>query len=380
MAAPDDRRLLALGVGRLLRQGHAARSEQLVHGPGCVTSFDSISTDSPASLLDRARRALVVRHYSHRTIESYVAWIRRFILFSGRQHPARLGATEVARFLASLAEEGQVSAATQNQALAGLVFFYAEVLGMPLAELGRLPRARRPARLPVVMSRDEVHRVLAQLEGVWLLMGSLLYGSGLRLSECVALRVKDVDVAGRQLMIRRGKGQKDRVGLLPHALSRPLEQHLQAIRSQHSGDLGRGGGYVALPDALAVKYPSAAREWAWQWVFPAARTYVDSATGQRRRHHVHETALQRAVKAAALISEVPKSVSCHTFRHSFATHLLEAGYDVRTIQKLPGHQDLRTTMVYTHVLQRGPLGSKVLSTGHSVERLGLLERTSRPSS
>jgi integron integrase len=319
-------------------------------------SGDSSGCDSPASLLDRARRALVVRHYSVPTVESYLGWVRRFIVFSGRQHPARLGSAEVTRFLASLAEEGQVSAATQNQALAALVFFYGEVLGLPLAELGRWPRARRPARLPVVMSRDEVRRVLAQLDGVWLLMGSLLYGSGLRLSECVALRVKDVDVAGRQLMIRRGKGQRDRVGLLPHALSRPLAEHLEQVRSQHGADVELGAGYVALPDALGVKYPSAAREWGWQWAFSATRTYLDSVSGERRRHHVHETALQRAVKLAALRSGVAKSVSCHTFRHSFATHLLEAGYDIRTIQRLLGHRDLRTTMVYTHVLQRGPLG------------------------
>jgi integron integrase len=206
------------------------------------------------------------------------------------------------------------------------------------------------------MTRDEVRRVLDQLQGLWLLMASMLYGSGLRLSDCVGLRVKGVDLASQQLMVRRGKGQKDRVALLPQSISGSLGEHLQRVRSQYEADLARGAGYVALPDALGTKYPSAAREWAWQWVFPAARTYVDSASGERRRHHIHETALQRAVKRAALKSGVSKPVSCHTFRHSFATHLLESGYDVRTIQKLLGHQDLRTTMVYTHVLQRGPLG------------------------
>ncbi|HTV17171.1 MAG TPA: integron integrase [Polyangiaceae bacterium] len=304
------------------------------------------------------RSALVVRHYSPRTVEAYLGWVRRFIMFHGRRHPGRFGAPDVSvmQFLTSLAEVDQVSSATQNQALAALVFFYAEVLGLPLARLGTIPRARRPTRLPVVISREEVRKVLDQLSGVWLLMGSLLYGSGLRLSECVSLRVKDVDLGARQLVIRRAKGQKDRAAPLPHSLLGSLRVHLQEVKIRHEVDLGRGAGNVALPGALSVKYPSASREWAWQWVFPASRTYLDASSGQRRRHHVHETALQRAVKAAVRRSGVSKPVSCHTFRHSFATHLLEAGYDVRTIQKLLGHQDLRTTMVYTHVLQRGPLG------------------------
>ena len=277
-------------------------------------------------------------------------------MFHGRQHPAGLGAAEVMQFLSDLAEAAQLSSASQNQALAALVFFYAEVLGAPLEKLGVIPRARRPTRLPVVMTHDEVRRVLDQLSGVWLLMGSLLYGSGLRLSECVSLRVKDVDLGAKQLMVRRGKGQKDRAAPLPQSISSALEEHLRVVRTLHEADLARGAGFVALPGALGVKYPNAGREWAWQWVFPATRTYLDVATAQRRRHHIHETALQRAVKSAASSSGVSKPVSCHTFRHSFATHLLEAGYDVRTIQKLLGHQDLRTTMVYTHVLQRGPLG------------------------
>jgi integron integrase len=302
------------------------------------------------------RSALVVRHYSLRTIEAYWAWVRRFILFNGRRHPSGLGAPQVLEFLTSLAEVDGVSSATQNQALAALVFFYGEVLRAPLADLGSVPRARRPSRLPVVMTRGEVQKVLEQLSGVWLLMGSLLYGSGLRLSECVGLRVKDVDLGARHLMVRRGKGQKDRVAPLPQSISAALAEHLQRVREQHAADVARGAGFVALPDALGVKYPTAAREWAWQWAFPATRTYVDAATGERRRHHVHETALQRAVKRAVSRAGLSKVVSCHTFRHSFATHLLEAGYDVRTIQKLLGHRDLRTTMVYTHVLQRGPLG------------------------
>jgi integron integrase len=317
---------------------------------------DPSSSDSPASLLDKLRSALAVRHYSRRTIEAYSAWVRRFIMFHGRQHPSHLSAAHVLQFLTSLAEVDQVSAGTQNQALAALVFFYTEVLGLPLAQLGSIPRARRPSRLPVVMTRGEVQKVLEQLSGVWLLMVSLLYGSGLRLSECVGLRVKDVDLGAKQLMVRRGKGQKDRLAPLPRSISASLEAHMQRVREQHAADLARGAGYVSLPDALRAKYPNAAREWIWQWVFPATRTYIDPATSERRRHHIHETALQRAVKSAVSRSGVDKLVSCHTFRHSFATHLLESGYDVRTIQKLLGHQDLRTTMVYTHVLQRGPLG------------------------
>jgi integron integrase len=320
------------------------------------TAGEPPSRDSPASLLDRLRSALVVRHYSLRTVEAYSGWVRRFIMFHGRQHPSRLVASHVLEFLTSLAEVEQVSAATQNQALAALVFFYTDVLGLPLAQLGTVPRARRPARLPVVMTPGEVQQVLEQLNGVWLLMASLLYGSGLRLSECVGLRVKDVDLGAMQLMVRRGKGQKDRLAPLPRSISGPLAEHLQRVREQHAADLARGAGCVALPDALRAKYPNAAREWSWQWVFPATRAYVDPTTSERRRHHIHETALQRAVKRAVAKSGVSKLVSCHTFRHSFATHLLESGYDVRTIQKLLGHQDLRTTMVYTHVLQRGPLG------------------------
>lgn len=325
---------------------------------GVSAPEDASREDSPSSLLARLRSALLVRRYSPRTVEAYSNWVRRFIMFHGRQHPARFSTPDVSvtQFLTSLAEVDQVSSATQNQAVAALVFFYSEVLGLPLARLGSVPRARRPARLPVVMTRDEVRKVLDQLQGVWLLMGSLLYGSGLRLSECVSLRVKDVDIGAKQLMIRRAKGQKDRAAPLPQSLSRSLEDHLRVVRARHAADIARGAGHVALPDAIAIKYPNASREWRWQWVFPATRTYLDVATAERRRHHIHETALQRAVKQAVARSGVPKLVSCHTFRHSFATHLLESGYDVRTIQKLLGHQDRRTTMVYTHVLQRGPLG------------------------
>lgn len=312
--------------------------------------------DSLAQLIDRVRISLSTRHYSARTVEAYLGWVRRFVRFHDRRHPAALNVDAVGAFLSHLATEEGVSSSTQNQALAALVFLYQEVLGRNVDTLSGVVRGRHATRLPVVMTRDEVARVLNELEGVWRLMGGLLYGSGLRLSECVGLRVKDVDPGAGYLMVRRAKGDKDRVAPLPKSLVSTIEAHLGRVRSMHEDDLRRGAGFVALPGALRAKYPSAAREWGWQWVFPAGRTYVDEETSERRRHHQHETALQRAVRAAVLRSGVAKQVSCHTFRHSFATHLLETGYDVRTIQKLLGHRDLRTTMVYTHVLERGPLG------------------------
>jgi integron integrase len=307
-------------------------------------------------LLESVRLALRVRHYSERTVVSYVRWVRQYVVFHGRRHPRELGAGGVVRFLEHLAVKGSVSASTQNQALAALLFLYGVVLGVEVGALGMVARAKRPEKVPVVLSREEVGSVLARLQGVWWLMGSLLYGSGMRLSECVRLRVRDVDFAGPRLLVRRGKGQKDRAVLLPTGLIAPLQSHLAEVRALHAADLARGLGMVALPGALTVKYPKAAGEWPWQWVFPASRHHVEKRTGARRRHHVHETALQRAMRAAVLAAGLNKAASCHTLRHSFATHLLEAGYDVRTIQHLLGHHDLRTTMVYTHVLQRGPFG------------------------
>lgn len=269
-----------------------------------------------------------------------------------------LGTAEVSAFLSDLASRSGVSASTQNQALAALLFLYAEVLQRPLASLGPIVHAKRPMRLPVVMSREEVDAVLAQLDGVWHLMASLLYGSGLRLLECASLRVKDIGFGAGQVLVRRGKGQKDRVTLLPKLLVAPLQDHLAKVKSLHLLDLREGAGNVALPGALSVKYPNAGREWPWQWVFPATRRYLDRTSGEQRRHHLHETALQRAVRSAALAASISRPISCHTFRHSFATHLLEAGYDIRTIQKLLGHHDVRTTMIYTHVVDRGPFGVK----------------------
>ncbi len=300
----------------------------------------------------------MLRHYSPKTVEAYLAWVRRFVIFHQRQHPELLGAAEVAAFLSHLAAEDEVSASTQNQALAALLFLYSEVLLRPLPSLGAVVHAKRPARLPTVLSRAEVDALFSHLEGIWRLMASLLYGSGLRLLECVAIRVKDIDFEGGQVMVRRGKGQRDRATILPRSLIDPLRAHLAVTRGRHQADLAEGAGRVELAEALAAKYPNAPREWPWQWVFPATRRYVDPQSGEQRRHHIHETALQRAVRTAALEAALGKPVSCHTLRHSFATHLLEAGYDIRTIQKLLGHRDIRTTMIYTHVINRGPFGVK----------------------
>jgi len=312
----------------------------------------------PVRLLDRVRFALRMRHYSHRTEKAYVGWIRRFILFHEKRHPATMGAPEIERFLSSLAVVGKVSASTQNQALCALLFLYKGVLDQDLPWLEDLVRAKRPHRLPVVLTRDEVRAVLACLHGVPRLMTVLLYGAGLRLLECARLRAKDVDLDSSQITVRGGKGDKDRITVLPQAVRPDLEQQLGRVREQHRSDLARGAGWVEVPHALGRKYPNAGREWAWQWVFPATRWYVDRETGQRRRHHLHESVVQRAVKEAVRKAGIAKPASCHTFRHSFATHLLEDGHDIRTVQELLGHRDVRTTMIYTHVLNRGWGGVK----------------------
>jgi integron integrase len=324
----------------------------------------------PPRLLDRVREVLRARHYSRRTEEAYLLWIRRFIRFHGKRHPDQMGAEEITRFVSSLALGARISASTQNQALSAVLFLYRDVLRHDVAWLDGIVRAKSSPRLPVVLSRDEVRAVLDRLDGpVWLMAG-LLYGAGLRLLECARLRVKDVDFARNEITVREGKGGRDRRTMLPAGLRPHLQAHLEQVRRRHGDDLHRGAGWVELPHALARKYPNAAREWPWQWVFPATRTYVERTTGQRRRHHLHESVLQRAVKIAILRAGIPKPASCHTLRHSFATHLLEDGHDIRTVQELLGHRDVRTTMVYTHVLNRGASG--VLSPA---DRLGL----SRPA-
>jgi integron integrase len=306
-------------------------------------------------LLDRVRAAIRTKHYSPHTETAYLTRIRRFIFFHGKRHPETLGAKEVNAFLSHLAIGRQVSASTQNQALSALLFLYAHVLNRPLDGLSHVVRAKRPVRLPVVLTRAEVSAVVVRMSGVCALMAGLMYGSGLRLLECCTLRVKDLDFERLEILVRDGKGRRDRRTMLPRALVRQLTEHLGTVKAQHDGDLAAGAGSVWLPDALAVKYPRAPWEWGWQWVFPATRHYVDRKTGVRR-HHLHESVLQRAFKAAVREAGLSKPATCHSLRHSFATCLLERGHDIRTIQELLGHQDVATTMVYTHVLHRGGRG------------------------
>ncbi len=319
-------------------------------------STERLPIPQPPKLLDRVRLVVRRRHLSHRTEASYVAWVRRFVLFHDKKHPKHMGAPEVVAFLSHLAVEKQVGAITQNQALSALVFLYRHVLDRELDGLDEAARAKRSRPLPVVLHQDEVRTVLAALHGTKRLQATLLYGAGLRLMECLRLRVKDLDPARGQLTVRQGKGRRDRITTLPRRLHGPLERHLEAVRDLHRRDLAEGYAGVPLPDALERKYPGAARDWGWQWVFPASRLSRDPRSGRRVRYHLHPTALQRAVKQAARAAGLPKRVTCHIFPHSFATHLLEAGADIRTVQELLGHRDLKTTMVYTHVLNRGPLG------------------------
>jgi len=308
------------------------------------------------TLAEEIRRAARVRHLSRRTERTYIHWIRRFVLHHGRRSPRDLGKCEIEEFLSYLATVRNVSASTQNQALCALLFLYREVYGREFPWLDNVVRARRPTRLPVVLSKGEVARLLDELHGVTWILASLLYGAGLRLLEAFRLRVQDVDFEKNEILVRDGKGRKDRRTVLPAKVKDALVSHLERVQRRHAEDVEAGLGAVALPDALARKYPNAAKEWLWQWVFPATRPYTDRETGERRRHHLHESVLQKAVKAAARTAGITKRATCHTLRHSFATHLLENGYDIRTIQQLLGHKDLKTTMIYTHVLNRGGPG------------------------
>lgn len=309
---------------------------------------------SQPKLLDLTRTVLRRKHYSLRTEEAYLSWIRQYILFHEKQHPADLGERHVGEFLSHLANARNVASSTQNQALSAILFLYRDVLGQPLEWLHGVDRAKKPTKLPVVLTPDEVRAVLSRLDGARWLVASYLYGSGLRLMECLRLRVKDVDFEYKQIVVRDGKGAKDRITILPAALADPLRLHLDRVRAIHERDLDEGCGTVYLPFALARKYPNAATEWAWQYVFPAAKLSSDPRSGASRRHHIDPRAIQRAVKSAVHQAGITKPASCHTFRHSFATHLLEAGYDIRTVQELLGHADVSTTMIYTHVLNTGP--------------------------
>ncbi|WP_129633650.1 integron integrase [Candidatus Oscillochloris fontis] len=312
--------------------------------------------DSQRPLLEQLRDLLRSRHYSLRTEESYLDWVRRYILFHGKRHPREMGSDEILAFLNHLATELNVAASTQNQARYALLFLYRELLGVDPGDLKGVQAAKQPRRLPTVLTRAEARAVIAQLSGVYLLMAQLLYGSGLRLMECLRLRVKDLDFQMLQVVVRDGKGMRDRLTMLPASLVDPLRTHLVGVKQVFQQDLAEGFGEVYLPFALARKNPGAARSWAWQYLFPADQRSRDPRSGLIRRHHVHEGALQRAVHDAVRASGISKHASCHTFRHSFATHLIESGYDIRTVQELLGHSDVKTTMIYTHVLNRGGRG------------------------
>jgi integron integrase len=335
-----------------------APGERQIHWLG-DPYIDPAAPVSPAAsgagkrLLDMVRDRVRVRHYSLRTERAYVSWVRRFIVANGRRHPRELGGAEVERFLTDLAARDDVASGTQNQALAALLFLYREVLGMKLPWMQDVVRAKRPRRLPVVLSRGEVDRMLGAMEGSTRLMASLLYGTGIRLMECTRLRVKDVDFERNEIVVREGKGDKDRRVPLPQSLREELRRAIERSLMLHRHDLAEGFGEVHLPHALAKKYPTAAREAGWQFVFPSAQRSTDPRTGRTRRHHVDDSSLQRAVKRARTLAGITKPATCHTLRHSFATHLLEAGQDIRTVQELLGHKDLGTTQIYTHVLGRG---------------------------
>ena len=332
------------------------------------------SPSPPRKLLDRVRWHLRVKRYSIRTEQAYVDWIRRYILFHKKRHPDDMDEEEIAAFLSHLAIDRTVAASTQNQAFCALLFLYQQVLERKL-EFISVERVRRPAKLPVVFTRDEVHLVLANLKGDYRLLADLLYGSGLRLMEALRLRVKDIDFGYNHITVRDGKGMRDRITMLPARLRRPLQSHLQHVKLIHQRDLARGGGAVYLPFALKRKYPNAAKNWCWQYAFPADKPSIDPRSDERRRHHIAEKNLQNAVKQAIRAAGITKVASCHTFRHSFATHLLASGYDIRTIQELLGHKDVSTTMVYTHVLNKpglavqSPLDQRVPAPGTATTNL-----------
>jgi integron integrase len=313
-------------------------------------------TGQQPKLLDQVRLAIRTRHYSPKTEDSYVHWIKRFIFFHNKRHPAEMAEPEIARFLSNLAAESRVSGSTQNQALNALLFLYRQVLEKEIGYVNGVVRAKKGPRLPVVLTRAEIQSLLNHLTGTEKIMATLLYGAGLRLMECCRLRVKDIDFSQNQIVIRAGKGDKDRYTMFPMAVKEPLTKHLDDGKRQHQHDIEKNLGRVVLPNALDRKYRNANREWAWQWVFPATRYYIDRHTGLQYRHHLHESVLQKAVREAVRNAGIAKPATCHSLRHSFATHLLEDGYDIRTVQELLGHRDVSTTMIYTHVLNRGGRG------------------------
>lgn len=337
------------GIDSMAREGGDVVSGGLRHAS---------AAGKKQKLIDQLREGLRSRHYSQRTEETYCAWVKRFIYFHNVRHPAGMGEGEINAFLTHLAVEEHVSASTQNQALSALLFLYRHVLNREIGNLGEVIRARRPTRLPVVMTREEVKAVLGNLSGDKWLMASLMYGAGLRLTECLCLRVQDIDLMRNEILVRDGKGAKDRITMLPESVKTSLQDHFKNVKGIHKRDLAQGWGSVQMPTALDRKYPSAPTDWRWQWVFPQENRWKSDKTGEQGRHHVDESILQKAFKQAVTKAGLTKRATCHTMRHSFATHLIEAGYDIRMVQELLGHKDVRTTMIYTHVLNRGGRGVK----------------------
>jgi len=333
-----------------------ANSEPILSNP--LSRYPRI-TPAPVQkpkLLDRLCEALRSRHYSRRTEQTYSHWVKRFIFFHNKRHPAEMAEPEINAYLTHLAVKEKVSASTQNQALSALLFLYRHVLDREIGDLGEVIRARKPRHIPVVMTREEVKGVLANLAGDKWLMASLMYGGGLRLLECLRLRVQDIDFARNEILIRDGKGAKDRITMLPESVKIRLQDHLRKVKVSHEHDLAEGWGRVQMPTALDRKYPNAPKDWRWQWVFPQENRWINPQTKEQGRRHVDESLVQKAVRVAVSKAGLTKRATCHTFRHSFATHLLEDGYDIRTVQELLGHNDVKTTMIYTHVLNRGPAG------------------------
>jgi len=314
------------------------------------------NNDQSPKLLEQARGVLRAKHYSLKTEQSYINWMKRYVLFHNKRHPKDMGEAEINQFLTYLAVKENVAASTQNQALCAIVFLYKEIIGRDVDDLGKVIRAKKPKRLPIVLTVEEVRLIMHQLTGVPWLMVNMLYGAGLRQAECLRLRVQDIDFSYSQITVRAGKGDKDRFTMLPQLVKEPLKRHLEKVKHLHDMDLARGFGQVFLPTAIEKKYTNAAKEWAWQYVFPARELSVDPRSGIKRRHHQGEWVLQREIKQARIKAGLTKRISSHTFRHSFATHLLQNGYDIRTVQDLLGHNDVRTTMIYTHVIQQGGQG------------------------